>query len=112
MGRAGLYEFVAVEGHRGESGLADALNGQGFEGVRLLRALPGAKHVFTHLVWRMQGWLAACDAAPGDYVAIDPAEVYALPFPPPLRVYGEIGLSAGRLKRPQVLRDSLTASDS
>ena len=108
----GLYEFVAVEGHHGESGLADALNGQGFEGVRLLQTLPGAKHIFTHLVWRMQGWLAACDAAPGDYVAIDPAEVYALPFPSALRVYREIAREAPLPEEPQDLRDSLTASDS
>ena len=87
----GLYEFPALEGRfDDEASLADALAAQGFGGVRLVRPLPGARHVFTHLVWRMDGWLAACDAAPGDFVAVDRAQLNALPFPSALRVYRKI----------------------
>jgi len=87
----GLYEFVAVEGHY-EDGvdLVAALEALGFAGVRLIRPLPEAKHVFTHLVWRMRGWQAECDVAPEGYVAVDREALSALPFPSALRVYREI----------------------
>ena len=90
----GLYEFVAISGHFDEAGLADALTGLGFQGVRLLRPLPDSKHVFTHLVWHMRGWLAECDVAPEGYVAVAQADLNALPFPSALRVYREIAVEA------------------
>lgn len=87
----GLYEFVAVEGRfDSEADLVAALEGRGFAGVRLIRPLPDAKHVFTHLVWRMRGWQAECDAAPEGYIAVDREQLAALPFPSALRVYREI----------------------
>jgi len=87
----GLYEFVAVEGHfDDEAALAAALSARGFRNVRLIRPLPDAKHVFTHRVWRMQGWMAQCDAAPEGFMAVDGAQLNALPFPSALRVYREI----------------------
>lgn len=87
----GLYEFVAVEGHFDDGAeLVATLKGRGFEGVRLIRPLPEAKHVFTHLVWHMRGWQAECDAFPEGYTAIDRKQLNALPFPSALRVYREI----------------------
>lgn len=87
----GLYEFVAVEGHFDDGAdLVAALEGLGFAGVRLIRPLPDAKHVFTHLVWRMRGWQAVCDAGPEGYAAIDREALSALPFPSALRVYRKI----------------------
>ena len=87
----GLYEFVAVEGHfDDEAGLAAALSARGFQGVRLIRPLPDAKHVFTHRVWRMRGWMGQCDAAPEGFMAVDGAQLNVLPFPSALRVYREI----------------------
>ena len=87
----GLYEFVAVEGRfDSEGNLVAALEGRGFAGVRLIRPLPDAKHVFTHLVWRMRGWQAECAAAPEDYLAVDRDALNALPFPSALRVYRKI----------------------
>ena len=84
----GLYEFVAVEGHwDDEAALVTELAGRGFEGVRLIRPLPDARHVFTHRVWQMRGWLARCDAAPGDYTPVSPDQLKALPFPSALGVY-------------------------
>lgn len=90
----GLYEFVSVESHPGEAELTGALSKRGFEGVRLIRPLPESKHVFTHLVWRMRGWLAECDGAPEGFIAVDSERLNALPFPSALRVYREI---AGKL---------------
>ena len=87
----GLYEFPAVEGRFDDgASLIEALAQQGFIGVRLIRPLPDARHVFTHLVWRMGGWLAACDAAPEGFTAVDRAQLAGLPFPSALRVYREI----------------------
>ena len=83
----GLYEFVALEGHCSEGELPGLLAEQGFAGLRDLAPLPEAKHVFTHLVWRMRGWRACCDACPEDCRAVTPEELAALPFPSALRVY-------------------------
>ena len=87
----GLYEFVALQGHYGEADLVAALVGLGFRGVRPVKALPDSRHVFTHLVWRMKGWLIACDAAPEGFTAVSGDALSALPFPSALRVYREIG---------------------
>jgi len=87
----GLYEFACLEGHYDdEADLVRALEAQGFAGARLTRPLPDAKHVFTHLVWHMRGWLAECDAAPEGFIAVGPAQLDSLPFPSALRVYREI----------------------
>jgi len=91
----GLYEFVAIDGRfENEADLVAALESQGFAGVRLIRPLPDAKHVFTHLVWRMRGWQAECDAAPEGYATVDREALNALPFPSALRVYREIAREA------------------
>lgn len=81
----GLYEFVAVEGHPGRDALPGMLAERGFTGVRDLAPLPDAKHIFTHLVWRMRGWRGVCDAFPGDYFPA--ADIDALAFPKALKVY-------------------------
>ena len=86
----GLYEFAAIEGHGDAGALARALAAQGFAGVRVEKRLPDARHVFTHRVWRMQGWTAACDACPEGFTAVDADALAALPFPSALRVYREI----------------------
>ena len=61
--------------------LAERLQREGFANPRDLRRLPDAKHVFTHRVWRMQGWMAACDAAPASFTPVDAAALEARPFP-------------------------------
>ncbi|MDO4865673.1 MAG: A/G-specific adenine glycosylase [Clostridia bacterium] len=86
----GLYEFVALEGHPSSDALTARLAGLGVAEPRLIRPLPDAKHVFTHKVWRMRGWLAQCDAAPEGFIPVDAAGLDALPFPSALRVYREI----------------------
>ena len=90
----GLYEFAALEGHFDEDGLRAALAEAGFAGIRIDRRLPDAKHVFTHIVWRMQGWLAECGGVPEGYSPVDAAQLEALPFPSALRTYWEIAKEA------------------
>lgn len=85
---AGLYEFPSVEGHHFEAELPDLLESQGFSGVRMLRTLPASKHVFTHLVWRMQGFLAEVDSAPEDFLPVQSLSDTAVPSA--IRVYREI----------------------
>ena len=86
----GLYEFVAVEGHGEPEALARALAERGFSGVRIGERLPDARHVFTHRVWRMRGWIAACEAFPEGFTPVDAAALAALPFPSALRAYRRI----------------------
>ena len=86
----GLYEFAALEGHFDEASLAAALSGAGFPEARILERLPDAKHVFTHIVWRMQGWRVGCDVVPEGYTPVDLAQLSGLPFPSALRTYREI----------------------
>ena len=84
----GLYEFCAIEGHFSDaSSLANALEERGFQNVRIIERLPDAKHVFTHLVWKMQGWRVACNAAPEGYAPVNSEALEALPFPSALRIY-------------------------
>ena len=86
----GLYQFYAVEGHLDAAPLTALLEAQGFTGARVLRKLPPSRHVFTHLVWHMEGWLLACDAAPEGFIAVDADALNGFPFPSALRVYREI----------------------
>ena len=86
----GLYEFCPVEGHFGADALAARLAGMGFASPRILQRLPDSRHVFTHLVWRMQGWAAVCDAAPEGFVRATEAQLEALAFPSALRAYRQL----------------------
>ena len=53
---AGLWEFPNWEGECGPAEIGGLL------GTALLRCTPcgSAKHVFSHVEWHMQGWLAEC----------------------------------------------------
>ncbi len=53
---AGLYEFPNVEGYLEEKEAVDYLREQGFDSMRIEK-ISGAKHIFTHREWHMQGYL-------------------------------------------------------
>jgi len=84
----GLYEFPYAEGHPAAVKLISVLEGAGFTGVRIVRELPRSKHVFTHIIWRMKGYLLEADSAPDDYIQTTDLTSYA--FSSALRVYRDI----------------------
>lgn len=57
----GLYEFPHLEGHASAEAVTAALGAEGAV-VRQITPLPEGKHVFTHITWRMTGYL--CDIVP------------------------------------------------
>ncbi len=79
---AGLYEFPCLDGHADEGEVREHLTARGLT-VRTVTPLPAAKHLFSHIEWRMQGFLVDTDAAPADdWLWATPAEVdttYAIP---------------------------------
>lgn len=84
----GLYEFPWLEGHPSAAKIPALLEKADFLKPRVVRMLPPASHVFTHLIWRMQGVLAQVDAAPEDWLCIDDLSTVAIPSA--LRAYREI----------------------
>ena len=93
----GMYEFCPLEGHPEPATLVRRLTRMGFSSARLIRPLPDARHVFTHKIWRMKGWLATCTGAPDGFQSVDRSEMSRLPFPSALRVYREIAEREGDL---------------
>ena len=80
---AGLYELPGTEGYLGAAEALDWL-GVKEEEVELLEPLPEAKHVFSHVEWRMKGYLIRLKADVGTeagfFVESETAqEIYALP---------------------------------
>jgi A/G-specific adenine glycosylase len=86
----GLYEFPSFPGARTPDDVREGLRELGVEPEGLTPA-GEARHVFTHLVWRMDGW--ACEATAADEGEfVDEAALRALPFPTALRVFREKAL--------------------
>lgn len=81
---AGLYEFPNEDGVLDEAGALAAAKGLGFSPLRI-RALPPARHIFTHREWRMTGWEILADEwkpFPEDLILARPEDLqstYALP---------------------------------
>ena len=88
----GLYEFPSAQGHLSRDEAVAFLEELGFHAPREFKPLPDAKHVFTHLIWRMRGWHVRVDGAPEDALAADADGLRARAFPSALRVYREIAL--------------------
>ena len=88
----GLYEFPSFPGARTPAEVRESLRELGVEPEDLTPA-GSARHVFTHLVWRMDGW--ACEARTSDEGEFVEAEALrALPFPTALRAFRENALEA------------------
>ena len=86
----GLWEFCPLEGHPFSEEIPERLDDMGFTGAEVVKRLPDARHVFTHLIWRMQGWEVRCQAVPEGFTPVDVEGLRARPFPSALRVYREI----------------------
>ncbi len=52
---AGLWELPNLAGHLTRREVTALARGQGWQ-VKRLRKLPAARHVFTHIEWRLIGW--------------------------------------------------------
>lgn len=85
---AGMYEFPSVEGHPDPEDIPALLEKQGFGGIHIAGVLPNAKHVFTHLVWRMKGVLADAESAPEGWLPVKSLDAIAVSSA--IRVYREI----------------------
>ena len=55
---AGLWEFPNYSGGFSEKEALDAVRALGFDPIRI-HALESAKHLFTHIEWRMNGYLVS-----------------------------------------------------
>lgn len=89
---AGLFEFPSFPGAKSAAEVRAAL---GEIGVKPKNLRPGgsARHVFTHLIWRMDGWLCEADGAvEGEFVSAEALD--ALPFPTALKAFREMARSA------------------
>ena len=83
---AGLYEFPNEEGWLGEEEALAAARAYGTDPVRI-RALPEAKHIFTHREWHMRGYELTIGSYPeagetGDCLFAGPGDLqekYPLP---------------------------------
>ena len=86
----GLYEFPNVDGHFSEDALTGLLDEMGFVNIRNMKALPNARHVFTHLIWHMQARQFDADAVPEGMLLMDADELTRCAFPSAVRRYREI----------------------
>lgn len=89
----GLYEFPSVEEHMDADGISHVLQEMGFRSIRKVTPLPAARHVFTHLIWHMQGWHIIVETLPEGMQAVDGDGIRSLAFPSALRKYREIVLN-------------------
>ena len=88
---AGLWEFPSFLGARTVADLEECLREMDCP-ARFVRRLPDAQHVFSHVVWRMSGWLF--EAARADERFFSREELEALPFPSALAVYRALAREA------------------
>lgn len=91
---AGLWELPSAEGALSPEEAAGWLAERGIAPQSLTR-LPGAKHIFTHIEWRMTGYLARVAAPGGSYAWAGKEElrsVYTLPsaFKAFMKIYNEL----------------------
>jgi A/G-specific adenine glycosylase len=91
---AGLFEFPNVEGTLTEEEAGAYLASRGIR-PDSVTPLPHARHVFTHLVWEMDGFLVRTGELPEgkDLKSADLSELAArYPIPSAFRVYREIAM--------------------
>ena len=87
---ANFWEFPALDGHPSPEEILQSLAGQGYVHPEIISPLDSARHVFTHIVWHMQGWHIRVGAVPDGMETVGLEALRALPFPSALRFYREI----------------------
>lgn len=78
---AGLWELPALEGALSPDAVRQVLAARGWQVQRLLSLRP-AKHIFTHVEWRMTGYYVELTELPAELTFVTPSALraeYALP---------------------------------
>ena len=88
----GLYEFPSAGGWLSRESAEALLTEAGYGELTDFASLPPAKHVFTHMIWRMQGWRLRARRAPEEVLQADAEALRGRAFPSALRKYREIAL--------------------
>lgn len=85
---AGMYEFPGYPGNQSLSEVTDRLRAQGAK-VREAEPLGPAKHIFTHVEWRMTGYRILLEEEfRGDWIYVSPERLAAeYPLPGAFRYY-------------------------
>lgn len=89
---AGLWEFPNLEGRLSREEVAAFLQARGIAPVKL-QTLREAKHIFTHLEWRMTGFLIRCGQVTlkeGEALASNQERRERFPLPSAFDAYGKI----------------------
>ena len=84
---AGLYEFPSLDGHVEPNIALDYVKQMGLEPLQIEESIP-AKHIFSHIEWRMKGFVGLCREGAPEWSAVTREELeekYTLPSA--LRVY-------------------------
>lgn len=71
---AGLCEFPSFDGHLNEKEVRRAA-GAAYGEISSVTPLPDAIHIFTHVEWRMRGYLIDCETASSDLIWASPEEI-------------------------------------
>ncbi len=86
---SGLWEFPSRDGHLTEAEAAEAVGALGLTPTAII-ALPDAKHIFTHIEWRMQGYLCDCEGEGDGLCFATPDEIRdSYPIATAFRAYKE-----------------------
>ena len=87
----GLWEFVMVDAALEPPQILAYAKTLGF--TPILDPMGSFRHVFTHLIWEMEGWFCQIhgphSGAPAGFCFVSPEEAAALPLPSALRKYGD-----------------------
>ena len=78
---AGLWEFPNLVGHRSSEEILRFAEETGLSPIEI-RPSVKASHIFTHIVWNMQGYFVECENPSSDFLWVSPEELreeYALP---------------------------------
>ena len=84
---AGLWELPSVAGHPSAEEIPSLFSKSGLK-IRAVSALPDAKHVFTHIVWELKGYLIQVDDSDApDCTFFTPSALEQLALPSAFSAY-------------------------